>query len=213
MVKRTPNYILVAVLTILAASVGFYVSARTPRVSFDADLSALPMKIGVWEGKDLDLSEEVRAGLKADHILSRQYTHSKTGETIGFLVVYRKYGRREFAHRPELCYPAAGWEIVQKTYTTLPYAGRDVPTRLVIAQEYPVEEAIAYFFASGDRTEANYVKQQFVMAMDRLQEQKYGWAFIRLNVIASYGHEEAVELMQAFMKDAEKPLMKVLTGE
>jgi len=212
MAKRTPNYLIVAILTIASACAGFYVVGQSPRVSFDANLDALPMKIGVWRGDNLELDESTKAALQADRVLSRRYTNSETGEPLGLLIVYRKYGRREFAHRPELCYPAAGWEIVQKTYTTLPYAGRNARARLVIAQTSTAREAITYFFASGDRTEGSFVTQQLKMALDRLQEQKYGWAFIRLNVPESYGDDEAIELTRAFMKDAEKPLMKVLTA-
>jgi EpsI family protein len=211
MAKRTPNYLIVAILTIASACAGFYVVGQSPRVSFDANLEALPMKIGIWQGEPLELDEGTISALKADRVLSRKYVNSETGEPLGLLIIYRKYGRREFVHRPELCYPAAGWEIVQKSCTTVPYAGRNVRARLVIAQTETAREAITYIFASGDRTEANFVTQQLRMALDRLQKQKYGWAFIRLNVPELYGDDQAIALTQAFMKDAEKPLRKVLT--
>ena len=212
MAKHAPNYVVVAFLTLAAACTGSYVSHRQPHVSFDARLEALPVKIGDWSGHDVDLGSSVENSLAADHILSRVYTDAQIGRRVNLLVVYRKYGRRGFAHRPELCYPAAGWEIVQKAYTTVPYAGRDVQARVVIAEKNGRREAIAYWFASGRRTEANYVKQQARMALDRLQRQRYGWAFIRVNVPEWYGDEEALDLIRAFMKDAEKPLRMVLSG-
>jgi len=212
MVKRTPNYLLVAVLTIGIACLSLYVAMKSPGARSDARLDSLPMKIGVWEGEDVELTDAVKQALKADRVLCRQYTNSQTGESLGLLIVYRKYGRRDFVHRPELCYPAAGWEIVQKAYTTVPYAGHNVQARLVIAEKDSAREAITYWFGSGDRSEANFAKQQLRMALDRLQDQRYGWAFIRVNVPEFYGDEAALDLTRSFLKQADKPLMKALTG-
>jgi len=212
MVKRTPNYLLVAVLTIGIACISQYIAQKSRGARFNAPLDSLPMKIGVWEGEDVELTEAVMQVLKADRVLCRQYMNSQTGESLGLLIVYRKYGRRDFAHRPELCYPAVGFEIVQKSYTTVPYAGRNVRARLVIAEKDAAREAITYWFGSGDRSEANYAKQQLWMALDRLQDQRYGWAFIRVNVPEMYGDEQALELTRSFLKQADKPLMKALTG-
>jgi EpsI family protein len=129
------------------------------------------------------------------------------------LIVYRKYGRRDFAHRPELCYPAAGWEITGKTYTKMFYNGKAIDARLVTAEKDIGREVIAYWFASGDRTEANFAKQQLWMAMDRMQDRRYGWAFIRINVPVLYSDEEALEAARSFLKEMDKPLMKALTGQ
>lgn len=213
MVKRTPNYLLVAILTIGIACISQYMAQKSPGAKFNARLDSLPMKIGVWEAEDVELTDAVKQALKADRVLCRQYTHSQTGESLGLLIVYRKYGRRDFAHRPELCYPAAGWEIVGKSYTAVPYAGRNVQARLVIAEQGMSREAVTYWFASGNRTEGNFARQQLWMALDRLQKQRHGWAFIRVNVPEFYGDEEAaLDLTRSFLKQADKPLMKALTG-
>lgn len=210
MAEHTRNYMITALLTIGAACLSGLISQRQPEVSFSARLDTLPMRVGQWRGQDVRMDANTRNALSADSLLLRVYTHSSTSRQIGLLVVYRKYGRREFAHRPELCYPAAGWEIAGKTYTKIPYAGRDVPARLVVAEKDGSRESITYWFASGPRTEASYVKQQVWMALDRMQKQKYGWAFVRVN---APGDEEAVELTREFMRDLERPLTKVLCGD
>jgi EpsI family protein len=211
MARHTQNYMIVALLTMGAACLSSLASQWQPRADFNARLEDLPMQIGDWKGQDIHLSPGIRKALAADSILLRDYTHSGTGRHVQLLIVYRKYGRRGFAHRPELCYPAAGWEIVRKAYTDMPYAGRDVPARLVVAEKSDHREAITYWFASGDRTEANYVKQQAWMALDRLQQQRYGWAFIRTNTTERHGHRESLDMTRTFMKDLDRPLMKVLS--
>jgi len=212
MANRAPNYILVTVLTLVTAAGGYWITRRSPHVSFSARLESIPLNISGWQGRDMEISKDIRKSLGADRLLSREYVNSKTGQGLGLLIVYRKYGRREFAHRPEMCYPAAGWEIVKKTYSSVPYAGTPVRARVVAAEREGNRELIAYWFASGERTEANFAKQQLWMALDRLQDQRYGWAFIRINVPALYGDEDALDLARAFLKDAGKPLRVALTG-
>lgn len=212
MAEQTRNYMITALVTVAAACLTMSISGRQPQVSFEARLDALPMTVGDWRGQDIRIDAGTRDALSADGFLYRSYTHKGTGRQIGLLIVYRKYGRREFAHRPELCYPAAGWEIIRKSYTDMPYAGSSVPARLVVAEQEGYREVITYWFASGRRTEANYLKQQARMALDRMQPQTYGWAFIRVNTPEWYGHGEALDLTRDFADDLQAPLETVLSG-
>lgn len=213
MAKYTSNYIITAFLTISAACVGSFITQKQPQVVFDARLEAFPMKIGNWQGQDVGLDAGTRKALSGDSIVYRYYTNSMTKRQVCLLIVYRKYGRRGFTHRPEMCYPAAGWEIISKGYTHMPYDGHDVPARCVEAEKGGSWAIISYWFTSGRRTEANYVRQQAKMALDRLQRQKYGWAFIKVDVLEPRGSKDALDLTRAFMKDIGKPLTQTLTGK
>ncbi len=211
MAKRTPNYVITALLTIGAACLSSFISQRQPQVSFVPRLDALPMRIGDWQGRDTKLDPGIREALAGDGILCRDYTDSR-GRQISLLIVYRKYGRRGFTHRPEMCYPAAGWEVISKTYAHLPYAGHSIQVRQMEASKDGNRALVTFWFASGDRTEASYVKQQARMTLDRIQPHKYGWAFIRMDVYELQGHEEALGLTRAFIADIQKPLARILTG-
>ena len=213
MANRTSSYSIVIILTLITAGFSLWIGQRSPNVSFSTKLDTLPISIGTWYGQNMEMGDEIKKALNADSILSRQYTDEETGQPLGVLIVYRKYGRRDFAHRPELCYPAAGWEIVQKSYTKVPYAGKDVPARLIVAEKDGRREVIAYWFASGDRTESNYAKQQLWMSLDRLQNQHYGWAFVRVNIPVMDNDEDTLVRARKFLSDAEKPLLSILTGK
>ncbi len=77
-------------------------------------LSAIPRTLGDWKAtqdSDIQLDPEVaRVAGSIDHFL-RNYTNSRTGETVTVLVLY---GLAEdvFAHTPEACFPAAGYAPV-----------------------------------------------------------------------------------------------------
>lgn len=209
---RTPKYIIVFLMFAFAAGVTYWVNSRPLKVLFDADLESVPIKISAWQGADMEITEEVASALDADKVLSRAYMRSED-ELMQLLVVYRKYGRRGFAHRPEMCYPAAGWELVSKSYTTVPYGGHDVQAVKIVAQKDYTKEIIVYWFASGQEMEANFVRQQLKMAVDRLRTSKYGWAFIRINSPVTVSEEDTMADIREFIQDASDPLMTTLTGE
>jgi len=211
MVERSPNYALVLAVLIATNVAAYRIREKPMPVLFNARLASFPLRLSHWEGQNLEMTQEVRDILNADSLLSRQYADPESGDSVGLLVVYRKYGRRDFIHRPELCYPAQGWKIVGTGYTTLPYDGRNVRATKVVAEKDDAREIIVYWFASGKRTEANFLRQQFRMAFDRFQTQKYGWAFIRINCPVAYSDEETMNTIRGFAATASDPLVGMLT--
>ncbi|MFQ3549465.1 MAG: exosortase C-terminal domain/associated protein EpsI [Armatimonadota bacterium] len=205
------KYFLLNILFLITAVISYWISSRPIKVLHIADMHSLDKQIGNWQGKDVDLPIEISDALNADELLSRQYDDWNLSSNIYLLVVYRNYGRRDFAHRPEMCYPAAGWEILSRSYERVPFAGKDVQAVKVVAQKDGQRDVILYWFASGHRTEANFIKQQVWMALDRLKTQKFGWAFIRLNSPVYFSEEETLEQMKDFMRLAGEPMIKSLT--
>jgi len=210
--KRTPNYLVVLLLFVVAGAATYHVRGRPVKVTFAANLAAFPMKLGTWQGVNDEMTPEVQKGIGADSVVARTYTQPGSDYYMGLLVAYRKYGRRGFVHRPEMCYPAAGWEIVGQGYANVPYNGRNTRAVKIVAEKQDAKEVVLYWFASGERVEANYVRQQLWMALDRLQTQKYGWAFIRINSPVITSEEDTLRQIREFMASASDPLVRVLTG-
>lgn len=213
MVKSKPSYILVFTMFILTASATHWMHTRPMETLLDANLNALPMNIGAWHGENAEIDNNIKGALEADKVLFRTYSRTDAEDALALLVVYRKYGRRGFAHRPEMCYPAAGWEIVSKRRTSVPYGGHNVQAVEVIAQKNYERQMIVYWFASGHQVEANFVKQQVEMALDRLRPRKYGWAFIRISSDVEFSDADTLRGIRSFMRKASHPLMDTLTSE
>jgi hypothetical protein len=112
--KSRPNYLIVLLMLVVAAGATHWIRSRSAMVLFDADPASVPHTLGSWSGEDAEMNADTRGALEADEVLYRTYDHSDDIHSLGLLVVYRKYGRRGFVHRPEMCYPAAGWEIIHK---------------------------------------------------------------------------------------------------
>lgn len=206
----------VALLTLaLVANVAF---ARKPDPNLPvADVRQIPTQAGAWKmQKDQDLSS-VMSQIKADSYVDRWYVNEKTGQAVELLVVYRRYGRREFAHRPELCFPAAGFDIQKNGTVPLFWAGRDVPAVSITANpqggQQGSQQNLSYFFASGKRTEENFLRQQVWMAFERLIPNKNGWTFIRLQSPTVTTSQQALAAQQEFMKAMGPSLERVITTD
>lgn len=222
---RKPNYILVlAMLAVsLVLSIAFGLKPQDTGIGV-ADVRNIPLSLGDWEYKgDTPTDPEIFKQMLADSFVSRFYVNKRTRQTVELLVVYRRYGRREFAHRPELCYPAGGYNIVLKDHTTLPYAGRDCPAIHLIADGSHVQQAngvtgvptttISYLFASGDRTECDFIRQQLVMAVERLVPNKNGWTFLRLSSFRVTNDADALAAQQDFMRVYGPKIQDVITTD
>ncbi|MGC4045323.1 MAG: EpsI family protein [Armatimonas sp.] len=238
---KMPNLVKPAILLGVATILTGYFWARPTQMAEGADVTSIPKQVGDWQAVyDMQDSDEVMKEQSADSYLHRYYRRASDGMIIELLAVYRRYGRRDFAHRPDQCYPAAGFQITQQDATTLAWAGRQETARHLLANpgnaklgngdSYPAPMTTSYFFVSGNRSESDFLKQQIWMALERIFRNKNGWTFIRLQttLIPQFPFEgfnkspfagktftdaEALAGQQDFMKAGEAEIRKVITTD
>lgn len=73
----------------------------------------IPLRVGPWRGKDQEIVPAAVELLRPNVILSRQYTHRDTGESVTLLIVHCRDARDLLGHYPPVCYPGQGWRIVE----------------------------------------------------------------------------------------------------
>ena len=199
---RAANPLPVIVMMTLALALSIAAARRPDNITASADVRVIPKQVGEWKLYDtVKLDENTMRQIAADSFIDRRYINP-AGQVVELLVVYRRYGRREFAHRPELCFPAAGFTITEKNKTTLPYAGRDVPAVALraTAANNGYRTNLSYFFASGKKTEEDFIQQQLWMAFERLIPNKNGWTFIRLQSPTVTTDADALAAQRDFMR-------------
>ncbi|MCP4607836.1 MAG: EpsI family protein [Planctomycetes bacterium] len=106
--------------------------AVSKTIKLPVPLSAFPMKIGNWSGKDLPIPNTTKEYMEknfADDYFSRHYIHSNTQARVNVYVVYcssRPGGI--VGHQPLVCYPGNGW-IHDGTETDqfISWAGQKIP--------------------------------------------------------------------------------------
>lgn len=188
------------------------------------DVTALPTAFGSWrmvasETTDAQLAftPEVAKALDLDSFTQRKYVDARTGREIYLLLEYRRQGRGAFNHRPEACYPAAGIALSGRKIVPVDYGG--TPQKAVYwvgdysGSEGVSHQALIYWFATGNRTETSFWKQQVQMALGRLHPDENGWVFARLVCYTTPGDEAgALAAEQDFVRQSSPAMIQILNA-
>lgn len=83
-------------------------------------LARLPLELGDWIGQDSPLKEVVVRATDTDDHVNRVYRSRDGHDGVAFYVAYGVNLRDLAPHRPEVCYPSAGWTLVGTTVASLP---------------------------------------------------------------------------------------------
>lgn len=122
------------------------------------DLETLfPKTFGTWQ---LDpnlpvsiVSPDVEAMLKSLYAqtLTRTYIGPR-GERIMLSIAYGgDQSDATRAHRPDVCYPAQGFDILSSSYTRIDVGGAELPVRHMFAKLGQRHEPVTFWFVVGER--------------------------------------------------------------
>lgn len=138
------------------------------------DLQTLfPKNFGSWQ-VDFSIpvvlpSPEVQAQLNAvyNQVLSRTYVNA-AGQRIMLSVAYGgDQSDGTSAHRPEVCYPAQGFEITANQKAAVAATGGGLPVRRLMARQGGRKEPITYWVVVGNEVVTSGVGQ-------KLAQMRYG---------------------------------------
>jgi len=101
-------------------------------------LAQLPFHLGEWRGRDVPLQESVVRAADVDDHISRIYSNSGQTTPLNVFIALGRRARDLMPHRPEVCYPGAGFTL----------RGRAVEKHLL--SDGNVLEATIYTFGRGD---------------------------------------------------------------
>jgi EpsI family protein len=138
------------------------------------DLEVLfPKAFGTWK-VDVDLpsvlpAPDVQAELDKiyNQVLSRTYVNPQ-GERIMLSVAYGgDQSDGTSAHRPEVCYPAQGFEITYNHKSVLDLGGAPLPVRQLMSRKTGRAEPVTYWIVVGEQAVTTGVDQ-------KLAQMRYG---------------------------------------
>jgi len=94
-------------------------------------LAKLPLKLGGWTGQDVPLDEDTVSRTDTDQHVNRLYQRGGSMEAVSLFVAYGVRLRDLMPHRPEVCYPGAGWTLKDSQRAELPLEdGRTLPCQI-----------------------------------------------------------------------------------
>lgn len=213
----------IALCSVLTGALATYIGTRPAIIALGADVSKIPTQMGDWRSVgDLPADASTMKQIQADSFINRRYV-SKQGQVVDFMVVYRRYGRREFAHRPDQCFPAGGYVGIRKAIELFPWFNSTIPVVYWLFDGSNVQRddggtgtpmtTVTYFFASGNRTEHDFLRQQLWMALERVFPNKNGWTFLRLTSPRKTTDADALDAQREFLRAMQSDLRRVITTD
>ncbi len=207
---KNNKHFIIAILILLAVMVISLPSYLiVPKGRDEAFVSRFPLKVGGWEGRDLEVDERAYEILETRNLILREY--SKGDEKIYLYIIYSQ-DNRKVSHPPEVCFEGSGVTIVKKDKIRLNSAdNRVIPANRLIVEKGGASNIVVYWYKAGDYYTDNYLKQQLKIALARLRFKRTSGALIRLTAEVAPDHpERALEDIQAFTKEAYPYFQKII---
>ncbi len=94
--------------------------------------------------------------------LSRVYVN-REGYRVMLSIAYGKNQKKGLElHKPEVCYPAQGFDVDSKVSGTLDLLGRSIPATRLVTSLGPRNEPVTYWTVVGDRITAGSLSKRWV---------------------------------------------------
>ncbi len=118
-------------------------------------LKNIPLEIGDWQGEEIPLSETVKKIAGNDDYLNRIYRNDSAGQWANVYIGYTATPRTMLGHRPQVCYPAHGWECVTTDEIVIECAGGTEVPALIHRFQMPqsaAEVVVLNFYVLNGQT-------------------------------------------------------------
>lgn len=157
MIARRDLFIAAAALVAAGAGVALKQRREVPLLKGEKLGDIVPKAFGAWTSEEMGdpLAVNAPGTLSAklyNELIVRGYTNAKTGAEIMMLLAY---GARQTddlqLHRPEICYPAFGYQLVRNEPLSLPLGDNvTIPARRLAAEAEGRHESIIYWSRMGE---------------------------------------------------------------
>lgn len=192
----------------LLAGAGIVANARRPDVPFrmikEAKLNPLfPLKIGDWEyqtSSGLVLPPPDQLSDRLYNAIITRYYASPTQLPVMFLIAYNgiQDGMLQ-VHRPEVCYPAAGYAIEHERLIQLDAGGGvEVPGHYLAARSVSRHEQLIYWTRIGNDFPTQWWQQHWAVAKENLKGRVPDGMLIRFSTAAP-DDRTAILTLQRFL--------------
>ena len=204
-----PRYLLISLAMLAAAGLVLALTPRLkvadqgPQISLEA---MIPRQFGEWKLDEtiapLMVSPDVQAKLDKiyNQTLTRNYINGK-GELIILSIAYG--GRQSTSmqvHRPEMCYPAQGFQIGSVSKDFIDASGTKLPVMKLVATQGPRIEPITYWVMIGDSPVRGGLEQSLARVKYGLTGKMPYGILIRVSTISA-NESQSYRIEEQFVRD------------
>lgn len=190
-----------------AAGVTHAALPRTRLVAVPGSIQdILPLQFGDWrgghdEGFVMPPEDERKAAAVYDELVALSY-HNSVGARVMLLLAYaRNQSSMLMVHRPESCYPGAGFKITSDKPVAIPLASdKRIAGRFISAQRLPRIEQVLYWTRLGDEFVVSWDEERESLAMQNLRGFIPDGVLVRASVIDA-NETSARDLLSEFLAE------------
>jgi EpsI family protein len=115
-------------------------------------LQLFPLQVEAWEGIEGKIDDAVVARLKLDDWMLRRYEHP-AGAFLWLYIGFLEHLAPEKSHHsPQVCYPAWGWELVQREVQQIAFpAGQSILVTKLLVQKGLAQQLVLYWYQQGEK--------------------------------------------------------------
>jgi EpsI family protein len=163
-----------------------------------ASLTATPLAIGSWLGREASLADDVVAQLGVDDYISRRYVAAAGAPVSVYVGYYASQRQGDTIHSPQNCLPGAGWQPVLSDRATVDLGGRAIPVNRVIIQKGVDRQAVYYWYQGRGRVVANEFANKGWLMLDAARLRRTDGGLVRLMTPVVSSNEAAFAALTAF---------------
>lgn len=153
--KRLATRLLLAVVLVAAIQAVAYTTRNAKVGAPEVDLRGMPFTLGTWSGRDVEIEDLIFRKSGADLMVNREYTND-AGRSVGATTSVFSDWYAGFMHHPEVCYKAAGFQLVGQNVVRLETAKHvDFPVDVLTYERDGRRIQVLYWYQLGDQRVAD----------------------------------------------------------
>ncbi len=159
----------------------------------------LPRQVGIWHATQEErLSDEIWSIIEPDAHLLRLYEAPDRRPIWIYVGLYGgRTGAGKTAHDPEVCFPAQGWEILERRSGDVPLpTGETLPATVLEAHLGVQHQTALYWFQPAARWPVGSAGEQLMRIYDAITGRPQ-YAFVRFTA-SSDGQQSAADDLAEF---------------
>ncbi len=217
LIQPSKALITVAAMAIAVSVAWQFVPQRGGDIISRDSFATFPRTLGEWRqvGFHQPLERDVELALQADDYHQVTFRSPEAAAEVGLFMAWYQDQSRGGVHSPEICLPAAGWEIAWLERTDITeQMGTALPFNInrAIIERGSTRMMVYYWFQQGERRVAWDMAAKFWLMIDGISTGSTDGAIVRLTTLIGEDEPDAQAeaRLQSILDDLIEPLPRFI---
>ena len=200
MVVSKKAYFTVIIVLALTAVLRYAHMAKASSSPVGLRLGEFPMSAAGWQGKSVAYPDWLPEELGANEFFIREYTSGQHSSAVTMYAAYfdARYGGT--AHHPDVCYPAQGWNIIERSRLAVNLDGATIEVTRMLIQKGLTKQLVLFYFQTGNKTVPELSGYRLRAIVQGILFNKIGTAIIRISAPVTETVEKTYAEETEFLK-------------